>query len=146
MDLIARVARRLSELTGLPADWLRHYGGFVLAGGLGFAADAAALWLLTQEAGVSPFLARLVGIALGVLISWLVNRSVTFEATAPASFIEFVKYSTAAWSAQAVNYAVFGAVLLAWPQTDPMTAFVIACLVSIPTSYIGFRFGVFRHR
>jgi putative flippase GtrA len=146
MSLIPRASRRLSELTGLPADWLRHYGGFVLAGGLGFVADAAVLWLLTYGVGVSPFLARLVGIALGVLVSWLVNRSVTFGATSPPSLREFAKYSAAAGFAQVVNYAVFGAILLARPETDPMIAFVVACLVSIPTSYIGFRFGVFRHR
>jgi putative flippase GtrA len=146
MIQIPRMARRVSDLTGLPIDGLRHYGGFVLAGGLGFVADAAALWLLTHGAGVSPFLARLVGIALGVLVSWLINRSVTFPATSPPSLREFAKYSAAAWFAQAVNYAVFGAILLARPQTEPMIAFVVACLISIPTSYIGFRFGVFRHR
>jgi putative flippase GtrA len=146
MSLIPRVTRRLSALTGLPADGLRHYGGFVLAGGLGFVADYASLEILSTFLGLSPFLARLIGIFLGVIVSGLVNRTITFDIKSQPTFREFGKYAAAAWSAQAVNYAIFSAILLAFPATAPRIAFALACLVSIPTSYIGFRFGVFRHR
>ena len=50
------------------------------------------------------------------------------------------------WSAQAVNYAVFGAVILLRPATPLLLALIIASCVAMFVSYFGFRYGVFRNR
>lgn len=124
----------------------RHYGGFVLAGGLAFATDASILEVLTRFAGMSPFLARIFGICAGMVVSWLVNRTVTFAMRTPPRVSEFLKFAAVAWSAQAVNYAVFAAILLAAPATPPFGALVAACFVAMFFSYTGYRFGVFGQR
>jgi putative flippase GtrA len=124
----------------------RHYGGFVLAGGLAFATDASILEALTRFAGMSPFLARPFGICAGMVVSWLINRTVTFAMHTPPHVSEFLKFAAVAWSAQAVNYLVFAAILLAVPATLPFIALVCACFVAMFFSYTGYRFGVFRRR
>jgi putative flippase GtrA len=125
---------------------VRHYGGFVLAGGLAFATDATILELLIRFAGLSPFLARPFGICAGMVVSWLINRGVTFAVQSPPRISEFARFAAVAWSAQAVNYCVFAAILLAFPAMPPFVALVLACLVAMFFSYTGYRFGVFRQR
>lgn len=121
---------------------LRHYGGFLLAGLLALLTDGTLL-LLLMRAGWHPLLARPVAIALAMVVSWLVNRSVTFAMKSRPSWREYARFAAVSWTAQAVNYAVFGAILIAWPATSALRALVLASLVAMFVSYFGFRFGVF---
>lgn len=125
---------------------LRHYGGFVLAAIFAFITDAGLLELLTMQAGMSPFLARPIGISCAIVVSWLVNRTVTFAMTTPPQLSELARFAAVSWTAQTVNYLVFSIILLAWPIVTPFTALVLACFVSMFVSYVGYRFGVFRKR
>lgn len=122
----------------------RHYGGFIAAGLAALAVDALILSLLTDALGVSPYLARLFSISLAMIVSWQINRRLTFAITAPATFAEFTKFAAVSWIAQAVNYAVFAGILLTRPGTWPVAALVAASVVAMFISYAGFRFGVFR--
>jgi putative flippase GtrA len=134
-------------MTGPPnasASAWRHYGGFILAGGLAFATDAIVLEALTRGAGWNPLIARPVGIALAMIVSWLINRTVTFPVCKPATVREFAAFAAVSWMAQAVNYGVFAALLQIASTMRPVVALAIACLVSMIVSYAGFRFGVFR--
>lgn len=121
----------------------RHYGGFVLAAVFSFITDAGILEALIRFVGLSPFLARPVGIGCAMVVGWLINRTVTFAMTTPPQLSEFGRYAAVSWTAQAVNYAVFSAILLSAPGTAPFTALVVACFVSMFVSYTGYRFGVF---
>lgn len=123
---------------------LRHYGGFVLAGVSALAIDAAVLTLLMTVFGWSPFAARVVSIAIAMVASWLINRTVTFAVQSPPTLAEFARFAAVSWLAQAVNYAVFAAILLVRPGTAPIGALVAASLVAMVVAYVGFRFGVFR--
>lgn len=122
---------------------VRHYGGFVLAGVSALATDTAVLAVLTRLAGLSPFIARPFGIGLAMVVSWWINRTITFAAPSPPSFLEFSRFAGVSVTSQIVNYAVFAAVLLAVPGLMPELALLSACFVSMFVSYIGFRFGVF---
>ena len=122
---------------------IRHYGGFVLAGVAALATDTAMLALLTRVAGLSPFVARPFGIACAMVVSWLINRTVTFQADAPPSLGEFTKFAGVSVTSQIVNYTVFASLLLAFPRLIPELALFLACFVSMFVSYAGFRFGVF---
>ena len=136
---------------GLTRSWraaidgghVRHYGGFVLAGVAALATDTALLALLTRIGGLSPFVARPFGIACAMVVSWLINRTVTFQASAPPNFREFSKFAGVSITSQVVNYAVFAALLLTFPALMPELALFLACFVSMFVSYAGFRFGVF---
>ena len=122
---------------------VRHYGGFVLAGVSALSTDVLVLLALTRGAGLSPFLARPFGIALAMVVSWLINRTVTFQTSAPPSLLEFSRFAGVAIGSQIVNYTVFAAILLAVPGLEPVLALVMACFVSMFVSYTGFRYGVF---
>ena len=123
---------------------VRHYGGFVLGGVLALLTDAAVLMLLSAYIGIPPLLARPLSIAVAMVVSWRVNRSITFAYPHAPTAAEFARFAAVSWTAQAVNYAVFAAVLLWRPQTHPVAALVAASLVAMLVSYTGFRYGVFR--
>lgn len=125
------------------ARW-RHYGGFLLGGGVAFLIDAALLEVLIRFAAMSPFAARPVSIAAAMLASWWINRTVTFAVAARPSLAEFGRFAAVSWVSQAVNYAVFALILVMVPRAWPIVALFVACLVSMIVSYAGFRFGVFR--
>ena len=122
----------------------RHYGGFVLAGVLALLTDALILHGLYTGLGLSPYLARLPAIACAMIVSWLINRTITFAATDPPSLREFAKFAAVSWFAQLINYVVFASILMAMPGISPLAALVTASLVAMFASYLGFRFGVFR--
>ncbi len=125
-----------------PSGW-RHYGGFVTAGLAALATDAAMLMLLTNGLGVSPFIARIFSISIAMVASWLINRTLTFAVAASPTVAEFGRFAMVSWLAQAVNYAIFAAVLLLRHETHPIVALIAASLVAMFVSYVGFRFGVF---
>jgi len=122
---------------------LRHYGGFLFAGTLAFLADALVLVALTQLADFNPLVARLFAITTAMVVSWLLNQTITFRVGAPPSAREFVRFAALAWTTAALNYAVFAAVLLAVPGTHPLLALVISSLVAAVFAYICMRFAVF---
>lgn len=130
--------------TAIANGQARHYGGFVLAGLSALAADTIVLSLLTRVTGLSPFLARPIGIAFAMVVSWTINRRITFQATAPPSLAEFSRFAAVSLTSQFVNYSVFAMILLAHPTLAPEIALFAACFVSMFVSYVGFRFGVFR--
>jgi putative flippase GtrA len=122
---------------------LRHYGGFVLGGVLALTTDALILEILTRFTGLHALLARPVGIVVAMVVSWRVNRRVTFAVTAAPSLGEFGRFAGVSWTAQAVNYGVFSALLLLRPGTPPLLALFLASLVAMFVSYFGFKHGVF---
>ena len=122
----------------------RHWGGFVLAGGTAFLADSAVLMLLSRVMGIPPLAARLVAIALAMVVSWLINRSVTFPVDARPSLAEFGRFAAVAWVAAALNYAVFAGLIVLVPTMHPVLAIGIASLCAMTLSYLGMKFGVFR--
>jgi putative flippase GtrA len=69
---------------------------------------------------------------------------VTFAVAAPPSFGEFVRFAVVAGSANALNYAIYAAILLVWPAVAPLAAQIVSTAVAMVASYLGFRFGVFR--
>jgi putative flippase GtrA len=122
----------------------RHWGGFLVSGGTASLVDAGVTTSLIGLAGLDPFSARLVAILIAMVVAWQMHRRLTFAVAAPSSLREFLRFSTVAWSANALNYAVYVAILLAWPKTWPLAALVAGTAIAAVFSYLGFRFGVFR--
>jgi len=124
---------------------LRHVGGFVLAGGSAFLVDVGTLEAL-RGVGVPPLIGRLLSISVAMVVSWMINRSVTFAVPGPPSFREFLHFAAVAWISSAVNYSVFAAILFARPETAAVAAIVVATAIAMIVSYLGMRLGVFRQR
>ena len=126
------------------AGRLRHYGGFVLAGGLAFLTDAGVFTVLADGVGLHALLARALAIALAMVVSWLINRTVTFPVDQPATLVEFARFAVVAWSTAALNYAAFAGLILAFPELAKVLAIAIASLIGMDAAYLGMRHGVFR--
>ncbi len=135
--------RRPGERAGAVSPAV-HYSGFVIAGLLALAADMLILEALIL-AGLHPLIGRPFAISLAMVVSWLVNRTITFAVPGPPSFREYARFAAVSWTSQAVNYTIFGAILIARPATPPLLAVVMASFVSMFVSYFGFRYGVFSH-
>jgi putative flippase GtrA len=125
---------------------VRHGLAFVISGATAFAVDATVLALLTAVLDLHPIFARLFAIALAMVAGWLMHRTFTFTVAAPPSFAEFARYAGVAWTAAAINYGIFVAIMLIEPEFEPLAALVISSLASMIFSYLGMRFGAFRRR
>jgi putative flippase GtrA len=123
---------------------LRHWGGFLFSGGSAFLVDLGINLGLIHLAGLDPFLSRLISIACAMVWAWLMHRRVTFAVAAPPSLGEFARFAAVAGSANALNYAVYAAILLVWPAVAPLAAQIVSTAIATAASYLGFRFGVFR--
>jgi putative flippase GtrA len=131
---------------GRPLDYrsFRHWGGFIFSGGSAFLVDAGITTGLIHLAGLGPFVSRLIGIGCAMVFAWLMHRRVTFAIDAPPHFGEFARFAVVSGSANALNYAIYAAILLVWPLTLPLAALVVSTGIATCASYLGFRFGVFR--
>ena len=125
---------------------LRHWGGFLVSGLIALACDASLLQLGILVLGLSPLTARLIAISGAMVAGWLAHRRLTFSLSAPPTFAEFGRYSATAWTAAAINYVVFAAVLVVVPGTHPLTALVFASILATFFAYMGMRYRVFRGR
>lgn len=135
-------AREQSGRQGL-RGLVRHGTGFVIAGAIAFLTDAAVLALLTRGLRFDPLVARLAAISCAMIVGYLGHRRLTFDVAHPPGLPEFLAYAGVAWTSAAVNYAIYTAILLARPPTDPLAALFIASLLAMTVSYLGMRFGVF---
>ena len=127
-----------------PLSSTRHFGGFLLGGICALITDAAILQALTVLAHIPALVARPMSILCAMVVSWLINRTITFAHPWPPTLAEFGRFAAVSWLAQAVNYAIFAAILLLRPETHPIAALVVASLIAMFVSYAGFRYGVFR--
>ena len=79
-----------------------------------------------------------------MVAGWLMHRTFTFAVQARPSVAEFVRYAGVAWTAAALNYGVFVAILLVRPGTEPLVALVVSSVAAMVFAYLGMRFGAFR--
>jgi len=126
------------------AQGFRHWGGFLVSGGTAAVIDAGITSGLVHGVGLDPFSARIVSILIAMVAAWFLHRRLTFNVAAAPSLREFGRFATVAASANLLNYAIYAAILLAWPGTLPALAVIIATGIAAVFSYVGFRLGVFR--
>ena len=123
---------------------VRHGLGFLASGTIALSVDAAVLTLLTAVFAIHPIPARLAAIALAMVAGWLSHRTWTFAVSVPPSLPEFLRYAGVGWTAAAINYGLFVAIILARPATAPLVALVASSLVATVFAYLGMRFAAFR--
>jgi putative flippase GtrA len=114
----------------------RTLPAFVLAGGIGFLADAGALALILKT-GAHPLLARLVSILIALFVTWRINRRITFHAAGMGTWGEFARYLSVGASTSVLNYAVF-AVLVSGFGLGEFMALTMASLLAMAASYFGY--------
>ncbi|TPI43629.1 GtrA family protein [Mesorhizobium sp. B2-9-1] len=116
---------------------------FALAGGIGFVADAAALWLLLAATPLGPMAARLLSIGFALCVTWQINRHLTFAPSSRGIAQEGVRYGGVGIAIGIVNYLVYCAVLFALPALPPLAALAFASIVAMALSFLGYSRLVF---
>lgn len=116
---------------------------FVFAGGIGFVADAAALWLLLAVTPLGPFVARMLSIGFALCVTWQLNRHLTFSPSNRGMAQEGARYGGVGIATSIVNYLVYSAMLFAVPATPPLAALAVASLVAMTLSFLGYSRLVF---
>ena len=116
---------------------------FVFAGGVGFVADATALWLLLAVTPLGPFVARILSIGFALCVTWLLNRNLAFSPSSRGIAREGVRYGGVGIATSIVNYLVYSAILLALPALPPLAALAVASLFAMTLSFFGYSWLVF---
>ncbi|RWC27429.1 GtrA family protein [Mesorhizobium sp.] len=116
---------------------------FVFAGGVGFVADAAALWLLLAITPLGPLAARILSIGFALCVTWVLNRHLTFSPSSRGVAKEGARYGGVGVATSIVNYLVYCAILFALPAAPPLAALAAASLVAMTLSFLGYSRLVF---
>lgn len=116
---------------------------FALAGGIGFVADAAALWLLLAATPLGPLAARVLSIGFALCITWQVNRHLTFAPSSRGIAREGARYGGVGIATSIVNYLVYCALLFALPALPPLAALAFASILAMALSFLGYSRLVF---
>lgn len=116
---------------------------FAIAGGVGFLADAAMLWLLLLGTPIGPFAARLLSIAFAMGVTWVLNRNMTFAPSSRGALAEGARYGGVGIVGAILNYVVYSGLLLAFPGLPPHAALVVASGAAMILSYLGYSRLVF---
>ncbi|ESX19726.1 MULTISPECIES: GtrA family protein [unclassified Mesorhizobium] len=116
---------------------------FVLAGGVGFVADAAALWLLLALTPLGPFVARVLSIGFALCVTWQINRHLTFSPSSRGVAQEGARYGGVGIATSIVNYLIYCAILFALPALPPLAALAVASPVAMALSFLGYSRLVF---
>ncbi|MER8952575.1 GtrA family protein [Mesorhizobium sp. M0833] len=116
---------------------------FIVAGSIGFVADAAALWLVLTIAPLGPFAARIISIGFALSVTWLINRHLTFSPSSRGVAQEGARYGGVGIATSLVNYFVYCAMLFALPMVPPLIALAVASLVAMALSFLGYSKLVF---
>ena len=120
-----------------------RFARFLVAGGVGFIADAAALTLLLELTPLGPFVSRLGSIGFALFVTWLVNRNLTFSPSSRGPVREGMRYGGVGVSTSILNYVIYSGLLFAWPTLAPLAALVAASVAAMALSYLGYTRLVF---
>ncbi len=131
--------RRLLEILPRP---IRFLG----VGGLGLVTDLAVFTAVIGH-GVPPLAARLVSLAAATLITWRLNRALTFDHSGRRPADEALRYAAVAVGAQAVSYALFAVLVVTVFRAVPQFAVLCGAAAGAIVSYSGQALFAFRpHR
>ena len=119
----------------------REFLRFVVVGAVGFAVDGGGTWLLVRG-GLPPVAARIGPLLAAIVVTWLLNRSLTFHVERPKSRVELARYAAVALSSAGFNFVLYsGLVLLG---VHPLVAVAMATLLLLFYSFFAYRRMVFR--
>ncbi|TPL45319.1 GtrA family protein [Mesorhizobium sp. B2-4-6] len=116
---------------------------FAFTGGIGFVADAAALWLLLATTPLGPMAARVLSIGFALCVTWQMNRHLTFSPSSRGLAQEGARYGGVGIATGIVNYLVYCALLFALPALTPLAALGVASVVAMALSFLGYSRLVF---
>jgi putative flippase GtrA len=131
--------RRLFALLPRP---LRFLG----VGGIGLLTDLA-VFTLVVASGTGPLVARLGSLAIATVVTWRLNRALTFARSRRRPADEAMRYAAVAGIAQALSYGAFAILVTTVFRATPHIAVVAGAAAGALVSYSGQALFTFRpHR
>jgi putative flippase GtrA len=118
---------------------------FIGVGGIGLVTDLCAFTIIAAQ-GHHPLAVRLLSLAVATLVTWRLNRALTFARTGRAPHDEAMRYAIVTAVAQGTSYAVFAALVLTLFGSLPQAALMCGAAVGAIVSYNGHRLFAFAPR
>ena len=123
--------RRLTEVLPRP---LRFLG----VGVIGLATDLGTFTIIATL-GIHSLVARLGSLTIATLVTWRLNRALTFDPSGRHQREEAVRYAIVTAVAQSTSYAIFAALVLTVFARLPQLAIMIGAAIGALLSYNGHR-------
>jgi putative flippase GtrA len=115
---------------------------FLGVGAVGLTTDICVFTILMGFAP-RPLLMRLFSLAAATLITWRLNRALTFDESGRHQGEEALRYAAVTAASQGTSYAVFAALVLTVLGWLPQAALVIGAAAGAFVSYNGHRLFAF---
>src|SRR5436190_2036 len=115
---------------------------FLGVGGFGLLTDLCVFTAITAY-GVHPLLARIFSLAAATLITWRLNRALTFDRSHRHQGDEATRYAAVTITAQGTSYTVFALLILTVMAAHPQAALVLGAACGAVIGYFGHRFFAF---
>jgi putative flippase GtrA len=124
-------------------QWLPRPLRFLGVGGFGLITDLSVFTAIAAY-DVHPLVARLFSLAAATLVTWRLNRALTFDRSYRAQGEEAARYTAVTITAQTASYSVFAVLVLTVLSRLPQAALVIGAAFSATIGYLGHRFYAFK--
>jgi putative flippase GtrA len=111
---------------------------FGIVGGTGLISDMLAFTVFFVLIG-NPFIARLLSLALATVVTWSLNRHLTFNIQDRKLGQEALRYAAVTVFAQGFSYSVFAGLVTFLPDIVPQLALVVGALAGAVLSFNGHR-------
>lgn len=116
---------------------------FLSVGAVGLITDLA-VFTIVLEHGMHPLLARLVSLAVATVMTWRLNRALTFDRSGHRPSHEAIRYAAVTGCAQGISYVTFAVLVVTVFAATPQLAVIVGAAVAAFISYKGqalFTFG-----
>jgi len=118
---------------------------FLGVGAVGLTTDSCVFTILMGFAP-RPLLMRLFSLAAATLVTWRLNRALTFDESGRHQGEEALRYAAVTAVSQGTSYAVFAALVLTVFAWLPQAAIVIGAAIGAVVAYNGHKLFAFAAR
>jgi putative flippase GtrA len=118
---------------------------FLIVGSCGLLTDVGFFTLLFA-CSMHPLIARMFSLALATLVTWRLNRHLTFTQSGRHQADEAMRYVAVTGIAQGIGYAIFAVLALTSLSRMPQLAILIGAAAVTAISYNGHRLIAFMPR
>ncbi len=134
-----------SDKVRLLAEKLPRPIRFLAVGGLGLLTDITVFTLILMH-WPHPLSARLLSLAAATLVTWRLNRALTFDQSGHRQAKEALRYAVVTATAQGTSYAVFALLTYTVFAWLPQAVLLIGAAAGTLISYNGHRLFAFAPR
>jgi putative flippase GtrA len=127
------------------AEYLPRPLRFLGVGAVGLTTDLCVFTILIGYAP-RPLLMRLFSLAAATLVTWRLNRALTFDQSGRHPGEEAMRYAAVTAASQGTSYAVFAALVLTVFAALPQAALVAGAAIGAIIGYNGHRLFAFAPR